>query len=273
MDSSELTFYIVPSWKCNLNCSHCTVKNKPYSFNKEVFFKTMLSQKHKYPEANFILHGGEPTLNKKLFIEILDTDVITSITTNLIFTDKQIIDEINKHDLSVATSWNPNRFSSNELFKIWLNNLKLLKKSPLLLITLDKDVVKMNPEHLIEIIKSFENIDSILFECLIDNDLNDDFQNTVDDWLCKLDEEWTIQNLMIKNLIKEQILNWNFNCNTKTILPNGTIQEKCVFAENYKPHVLKRCLTCMYNKNCIPCKLHTRCSFFPKFYERVRNEK
>lgn len=270
---SDLIFYVVPSWKCNLNCSHCTVKNQSFNINKKAFFNTLICQKEEYPNATFILHGGEPTFDKKLFVDILNTNIISSITTNLVFNDEQILEMINDYDLEVATSWNPKRFSSKTLLANWMNNLTKLKKSPLLLITLDKDIINISPKDMIKIVKSFKNIKEILFECLIDNSLDDDFQNKVDIWLCELDEQWITQKINIKNLIKEYILDWNFNCNSKTILPDGTIQEKCIFANNYKPHVLSKCIKCKYNKVCIPCKLHTRCSFFPKFYERVRNEK
>lgn len=272
-DLSEITFYVVPSWKCNLNCSHCTVKNQQYNVNHDKFFNTLLEQKKKHPNAEFVLHGGEPTFDKNLFVDILSTDVITSVTTNLIFKDKEIISLINDYDLDIATSWNPKRFSSERLLNNWLDNLKSLNKSPLLLITLDKDVVHIHPKQFIETLRSFTNIKEVLFECLIDNSLDDNFQDIVDSWLCSVDEEWLSQHFYMKNLIRDQILQWNFNCNTKTILPDGKIQEKCIFAKNYKPKFLKKCIDCKYNKHCIPCKLHNRCSFFPKFYERIVNEK
>jgi sulfatase maturation enzyme AslB (radical SAM superfamily) len=268
-----MLFYVVPSWKCNLNCSHCTVKNQQYDENEEKFINTIIEQSKLYPEADFVLHGGEPTVNKKLFVKCLKTNVITSITTNLIFSDEEIIELINNYDLSVSTSWNAKRFLSNKLFNLWIENIKKLKNKPLILITLDKDLINMDQKDVIETIKHFENIDEILFECLVDNNLGDDFQNKVDDWLCELDKQWIEQGIKIKNSIKEKILNWNFNCNTKTILPNGELQEKCILASQNKQYFLKKCLTCKYNKVCIPCKLHDRCSFLPKFYERVLNEK
>jgi sulfatase maturation enzyme AslB (radical SAM superfamily) len=268
-----MLFYVVPSWKCNLNCSHCTVKNRPYKEDSEKLLHTIIEQSKLYPNAEFALHGGEPTINKNLFVKILETGVITGITTNLIVNDQEIIDLINEYDIGTSTSWNVKRFSNEQLFNLWKENIKKLKRKPLVLITLDKDLVKMNQSEVINIIESFENVDEILFECLLDNNLNDKFQDTVDKWLCELDKQWISKKVSKVNLIRSQILNWNFNCNTKTILPNGEIRDKCILATDNKQYFLKKCLNCKYNKICIPCRLHSRCSFFPKFYERILNEK
>lgn len=268
-----MLFYVVPSWKCNLNCSHCTVKNRPYKEDSEKLLHTIIEQSKLYPNAEFALHGGEPTVNKNLFVKILETGIITGITTNLIINDQEIIDLINEYDIGTSTSWNAKRFSNEQLFNLWKENIKKLKRKPLVLITLDKDLIKMNQSEVINIIESFENVDEILFECLLDNTLKDEFQDTVDEWLCELDKQWIAKKVSKVNLIRSQILNWNFNCNTKTILPNGEIRDKCILATDNKQHFLQKCLNCKYNKICIPCRLHSRCSFFPKFYERVLNEK
>lgn len=266
----NLTFYVVPSWKCNLHCPHCFVNNLSENVDKEKFLQVLKQCKQYYPNAGFILHGGEPTFDKDLLIEILNLNIITSITTNLMYIDNEINDVINKSNISVATSWNSSRFELKKHRDIWFNNLKQLKEKPLLLITLDKDLVRYKPIEIVDIIKDIPNIDRVLFEPLLDNSLNDEFQDIVDNWLCELHKVW---NIGIKNIIEEQILNWNFACNSKTILPNGTIHNKCTMADaSHKPVFLNKCLKCKYNKVCIPCSLHTRCSFYPKFYELIKGE-
>lgn len=266
----DLSFYIVPSWKCNLRCPHCFVNNLPEDNNKDKFFNTLKECKEKYPDAGFILHGGEPTYNKSLLRDILELNIVNSITTNLLFNDDEIIDMLNSNNLSIATSWNPSRFLNKDLFKLWNSNLSKLSHPVMALITLDKDLLKIPASDIVNTIRSFNNVDKVLFEPLLDNNLDDDFQDKIDELLCNIHNEWNIDN--ITNLIEQQILNWNFACNTRTILPNGSIHNKCTMADsNHKPRFLDKCLKCKYNKVCVPCSLHTRCSFYPKFYEVIKN--
>ena len=204
----SLSFYVVPSWKCNLHCPHCFVNNLPEKANKDNLIKTIKDCKEKYPDAAFILHGGEPTFNKDLLKELLNLNIINSITSNLMYKDDEITSLLNDNDLYVATSWNVSRFKNEELR---------------------------------------------------------------DRWLCELHQVWYLND--IKNLIEDQILDWNFGCHSKTILPDGTIHNKCTMADSDHPvRFLNKCLSCKYNKVCIPCSLHNRCSFYPKFYELIKEE-
>lgn len=266
----NLTFYIVPSWKCNLRCPHCFVNNISEKANKDLLIKTIKECHDKYPNASYILHGGEPTFNKELLKELLDLNIINSITTNMLYNDDEISDIINKANIDLATSWNPSRFRNNALVDLWNHNLENHKQPVMVLITLDQDLLKLSASEIVSTIKTFKNVDSVLFEPLLDNSLTDEFQDKVDTLLCEIYKRWDIRH--IKNLIAEQILNWNFGCNTKTILPDGSIRNKCTMADStHKPVFLAKCLKCKYNRVCIPCSLHTRCSFFPKFYNMMKN--
>lgn len=274
MQNKEKQIFIVPSWKCNLNCTHCPVKNQPDNRNLDKFLDSLNNLQKKYVNANFILHGGEPTYNKLLLKELLSKDIITSICTNLIIQDQEIIDYINNANISISTSWNVNRFVNNlQLYSLWLNNISKLKQKPLILFTLDKDIINIPIKEFINYlldIQNTNNVSEILFECLVDNSVSEDFQDKCDIWLCNLYDELHSKSSIItlKNLIEEQILNWNFNCNAITLLPSGDIRSGCIIGETCK-QVLNKCLTCSLAKICRPCPLHTRCSFFPKFYKKV----
>ena len=75
--SKDFTIYVIPNWACNLNCSHCFVKNQPDDYNEILFIDTLHQLKVQYPTANFTLHGGEPTFNKARLKKILSQDIIT----------------------------------------------------------------------------------------------------------------------------------------------------------------------------------------------------
>lgn len=265
----DLTVYVIPSWACNLNCPHCFVKNQPDNYNEELFINALQQLKIQYPTANFTLHGGEPTFNKNRLKTILSQNIITSITTNCITTDLEIYDWINKQDLAVATSWNTNRFITDDIFKVWLSNIKQLKKDPLLLITLDKDLISLPLEVFFNKLYKIQDagVIDILFECLVDNTLDDSFQTRVDEWLCEFHNRLHTDyvDLKINSLIETQILNWDFRCNSKTLLPNGIVRDGCTMG-NECNYILNECLGCDKANVCKPCVLHTRCSFFPKFY-------
>lgn len=261
--------YVVPTWQCNLNCPHCFVHTYNDSFNRSIFMDKLYELKEKYPEATFILHGGEPTLYKERYLELLNTGIINSICSNLVV-KTEIIDDLNNRDLSIATSWNPNRFNTFT-YLAWLGNIQRLKNTPLVLITLDKDLIQYNMNQFIHVLHDLEErgIEEVLFEPLVDNSLDNSFQEKVDNWLCNIYDIWRSEKLKLKNKIEEQILNWNFNCDSITLLPEGNIRSGCIIGEKCK-RVLLKCLKCEYAKVCIPCSLHTRCSFYPKFYEKVK---
>jgi len=267
--SKQKQVYVVPTWQCNLHCPHCFVHKYTDTYNKEVFITKLKELKKKYPKASFILHGGEPTLYPKRYLEIMDTNIIDSICTNLI-TEPEIIEDLNKRDIPIATSWNPNRFNLQHYLQ-WLNNIKSLNNKPLVLITLDQDLLHFDIDMFTKVIKDLEEvgIEEILFEPLVDNTLTNDFQNKIDEWLCNIYTLWRYKRIKIKNLIEEQILHWDFKCNSITLLPDGTVRPGCIIGERCR-NILIKCFDCKYAKVCRPCELHTRCSFYPKFYEKVK---
>ena len=272
MYTKEKSIYVVPTWHCNLHCPHCFVSNQSENSNFDLFLTKLKQLKQDYPNAAFILHGGEPTLFQDKYFEILNTGIITSMCSNLVV-KTNIIDDLNTRNLSIATSWNPNRFSANPFIKVaWLGNIERLNTKPLILITLDQDLLKYDIKDFIELLHEFENrgIKEVLFEPLVDNSLDDNFQNKVDEWLCNTYDIWRKNNIKIRNKIEEQILHWDFRCDSLTLEPNGLIRKGCILG-NECNKILDKCLTCNLAKICKPCVLHKRCSFYPKFYEKVKN--
>lgn len=262
--------YIVPSWHCNLCCPHCFVSKQTEEYNSNKFLDALRSLKEKYPDAHFVLHGGEPTLYQDRYYSIMNTGIINSICTNLIIKD-EILTDINARDIIIATSWNPNRFTKS-LETMWLDNISKLKNKPLILITLDQDLLKYDISKFIKLLKIWENlgIREILFEPLVNNDLDDTFQNEADEWLCSMHHIWKENGIKMNNLIEEQILDWNFRCNALTLYPNGEVKRGCILGTECNK-ILDKCLNCKFASVCQPCVLHSRCSFYPKFYELIKN--
>lgn len=265
--------YVVPSWDCNLLCPHCTVRNKPDTYNEKLFLEQLNKLALQYPDGNFILHGGEPTLHFNRLVTLLNTGIITSITTNCTISNDSVYDIINAHDISTATSWNTHRFLTEDLFLQWLSNIKKLKNTPIVLITLDTDLIKLPIEIFINKLKAMQTagIQEIVFEPLVDNSKDNAFQDEVDTWLCNItDILHSLPWFKMKNRIEDMILRWDYRCNSITLLPEGIYRAGCILGTDCNK-ILNECLLCDFAKVCKPCVLHTRCSFYPKFYNKIKN--
>lgn len=258
--------YVIPSYKCNLNCPHCDIHNIKDKFNEDNFFNTL----NNIESNEFILFGGEPLLNKERFIKCISTGKITSLSTNLLLLNEEYINYIKKYNISIATSWNPHRFNDLE-YQIWKEKLKLLKKynlSCIVLITLTQDLFDFDIKNLISIFKEIDNtnaVDGIQFEHLIDNNLSFDFHQKADTWLCQWFNNW---NYNMENMIEQQINNWCFDCsNTYTLKPSGQLVKGC--PQYTKAIICEECYTCNLAKICRPCMLQKTCSFPKQLYELI----
>lgn len=261
--------YIIPNFTCNLNCPHCELHLRKDDFNENSFYKA-------FSETNFsenVLFGGEPLLYEDRYLKLINSNKITSISTNLLLLDENIIKILKQKEISIATSWNLQRFTDKQ-YTLWLNNLKLLEKYDMkciVLITMTKDLIDLEISSFLKYLYEWNNynaIEGILFEHLIDYNIKNDLHIQADEWLCKIDKEWKFK---FKNIIKDRVLNWNCDCdNIFTLYPNGELKRGC--PQNEKEFVLKECLTCKLAGKCKPCKLQHVCSFPKKLYERVINE-
>lgn len=258
--------YLIPSYKCNLNCPHCDIHNYKDTFNEDVFFETF----NNIDSNEFVLFGGEPLLNKHIFKKCVETGKITSLSTNLLLLDEEYIELIKKYNLNIATSWNPKRFNELE-YQIWKEKLKLLSKNHLsciVLITLTQDLIDYNKTDLILILQEIDNtsaVKGIQFEHLVDDNLSEDFHKKVDAWLCEWYGNW---NFKMKNIIFEQVNNWCFNCsNVYTLKPSGQLIKGC--PQFTKATLCNECLTCKLSKICHPCSLQKTCSFPKQLYKLI----
>lgn len=271
--SEAFRVYAVPTWNCNLHCPHCFVRdNAEARWDEKAFIKTLLEMPDDW---DVILHGGEPTLYIDRLVKVLETGRIRSITSNLVISQDRL-DILNKSGLPLATSWNPGRFNE-ATYEIWLNNLKALERPCWVLITLTDDLLDIAPDRMIEILRPIcgtGRVEAIGFEpCLYPNEPERAraIHKRADDWLIDVDRLWEFKHT--NNNIRDQILNWHFNCRDKTLQPNGTMSNGCLMALDSEGEklVLPQCLGCKLAGICRPCKLQNCCSFFPRFYDYVKN--
>lgn len=264
------TIYAIPTYNCNLNCPHCDIHKRKIQFDEEKFMEALSS----IESGIVVLFGGEPFLNKDVLKKCLQTNKINSISTNLLLLDDDIFNLIQEYDISLATSWNPKRFT-NDQYKLWLNNLSKFKNTntPIdVLITMTKDLIEMDEFQLMNIITDIDDtnsVDGIVFEHLLDDNLSDTFHQQCDDWLCKIHNIWKFK---VKNVIEERIFNWNNDCsNTWTLEPTGELRFGC--PQYMGRDILDKCLTCELVSKCRPCMLQKSCSFPKKLYEVLNEEK
>lgn len=99
-----LSLTVIPTWRCNLRCTHCFVshklkKNGDNIINVDNLVGFLIRARHRYSNfsrlsINFI--GGEPTLNADLCISIIekmpsDFNVTYHMTTNGVMLDDKIL--------------------------------------------------------------------------------------------------------------------------------------------------------------------------------------
>lgn len=95
------------TYKCNLNCNHCYVKGRN---EKEMSTEDALKMIDEIVELNprhFSITGGEPLLRKDIFQileEAKNKNLNTSIVTNGILLNEQIINKLSKMDIYIYLS-------------------------------------------------------------------------------------------------------------------------------------------------------------------------
>ena len=253
--------YALLTRHCNLKCPHCDIFTD-LTYNEEYNEKQVIHQIKTF-DGSVILFGGEPTLYKDRLYAALSTGNVSSISTNLLLMDEDIL-EIYRKLKSVATSWNPKRFSNTQ-YDLWKSNLKNLHFNnirALILITITKDLIEIGAENFMAIVRSWsqdiKSINRINFEIVVDSSNTPEFHNNVDDWLCELYKIWDVP---IQNQIFENLKNgfWDYECSkTFTMYPNGEIVTGCPHrTQLYMP---TQCYTCDLIERCRPCQLQQHCS-------------
>lgn len=258
--------YAIPNYTCNLNCPHCTLSKISEKYNEKSFIDTLKN----INAEQITLFGGEPLLYKETFKKIVKTNKITSISTNLLLLDDEIIQYLKTYNISIATSWNKTRFTKAQ-YNTWIANLKTLENNNLdciILVTLTEDLISLNLNNFLSILKDLNQIKSItgiLFEQLVDNSKNKVFYEKVDEWLYNITKYWQFS---FKNLILDKIKHWNCDCTkTYTLTPNGTLRKGC--PQYTLQYLRNECLTCKLANICRPCILQKECTFPKKLYNAI----
>ena len=269
------TLYAVPSYKCNLACPHCNVRNKEVEFNFGKFLEALRTT----DAENVILFGGEPTLIWDLFEAAIMTGKVTSVSTNLMVYSvdtyyTKFANLLRKYNVSVATSWNYERFKSINEVGIWLSNVKALVEEyvdVLVLITLTKPLIDAPFEDIVKFFTALEKtgVKQFLFEPYIgDIECN----READEWLCGFHRAYKGK---MTNLIEKKLDNWKCDCSdTYTLEPNGDIVKGCpdsLVLKN-RSYFLEECIDCNHVENCQPCNLEKTCSYPKKLAELIKNE-
>lgn len=259
------TLYLVPTYHCNLNCRHCSVRTQAIKYDEDKFIDVFKQQQY----AKAILFGGEPlSLNNNKIKHILESNTVNSISTNLLLLDDIKLQLIKENKLDVATSWNPNRFNNNQYYQ-WLKNIAILLDNSIkvtVLITLTEDLFKSNIKNVLEDLDIISNsyFIGVQFEQFVQSTTQ--LVELADDFMVQMYDNW---NYKFDNLIALKYKDGNLNfCNSiMTLLPNGELKSGCPQVE--KSQILNNCFECKYNKVCKPCVKQTNCTFLKRFYQKV----
>ena len=259
------TLYAIPSYKCNLNCPHCEVSNQEFDES----FMLFMGELQAAEAENIVLFGGEPLINKRCLWEILKLGKVNTISTNLTLWEPGLEDIFKQANVSIATSWNPHRFSVTQ-YKKWLRAIGALtsKDVPVrVLITLTRDLFEMDMQDVLDIFMDMEKAgaDEFLFEHYVgENECNEE----ADEWLCRFHDE-SIGNIKMTNLIEERLTNWQCNCDDVwTLEPSGELRKGCPQLAS-GVHVVNECLYCDKVGYCRPCVLQRTCSYPKKLAAKL----
>ena len=265
------TIYALLTENCNLSCRYCDVKQQygEEEWREDSFFSSL----DKFKDENIVLFGGEPTLYKSRLFKALDLYKNASISTNLIFTDQEVLDRIS--DRYIATTF---RLLEKPLMDKWVNNIKYLvneknaKDKLLILITLDWFMLAYLSGNVDfeKVIDSFiiDNKIKLKFEQLVGIDADEKYFEIYDRTLYKLlknhiDEEERYVNI-------QELKNFKKDCSeVYTLYPNGKIVHGCPHKANIIP--CSECLSCDKKDDCQPCRLQHYCSFPKTTYNKLFN--
>lgn len=260
------TLYAIPHYNCNLACPHCDLFKKQTNYDEEHFMYSL----NNVNAEEIVLFGGEPLLYKDKLLKILQTNKISSISTNLLNIDLDILNNLKKYNIHIATSWNNIRLNKQQ-YMTWINNIHKINTyniDCIVLITLTDDLIH-NVEKLTDTLTDLDKtkIRGVLFEQLLDYSKDQNFYEKVDTFLCKISENWQYS---FKNLIIDKLNTWNCDCKkTYTLEPTGIIRKGC--PQYIQPQIVNECLSCSLANICKPCPLQKHCSFPKKLYMMFKN--
>lgn len=270
--------YICPSFLCNLNCPHCTLKNLPQQLELAKIEETLdYINENSGNKVLYDLFGGEPLLLPTFYLERLYKKLVKKhylVSTNLLNYKEEHLFLFKKADL-INTSWNPLRFTTKQ-FEVWKNNIKLLQENNIrinLMVTLTQDLItNYNPKVFLDFINKI-NPYSLDLDYVIGND-NTNLKD-IDSWLCELYKGWNVNTSfgIIENMKHSLLYGTKYkDCsNHYTILPSGNIKPGCAY---YECDVDKSiCYVCELFLWCNgACRLQSKCTFPKKLFNLVKEK-
>lgn len=238
-----------------MSCPFCFINQKA----GEMTYETASSLIKKYSPKTVVYHGGEPLLCPEVILRLIKSfpDVEHSITTNFtleLFNKRQeVLDNVDY----ISTSYSVDRFSNNNLYKTFVDNIKRANKQITLLITLSEEQLRQPPVELIKIINEI-NPAYIDLERLYDKKMSASFYRDTDDYMLKMfkliPKEKNVLYLRMKNAIKYKTKVFNQRCNQSVVVANP--DGRTFFCPNLSNNDViekrqsKECLTCSINEYC-----------------------
>lgn len=269
--------YVCPSFKCNLCCPHCTLKNLPIKTDLCKVINTINQVNSRAGDRIFYdLFGGEPLLfanqDFQLLIESFQDKKFT-ISTNLLPLQDSHIQYLAKA-VWINTSWNPDRFT-NDQYDLWIKNLRKLQQNSIkinLMVTLTKSLIEnYSPKQFLQLLR-FWDCYSIDLDYVIG--LNYPDPQVLDDWMFNLYINWNVKTKFnIVQSIKDSLISGRKfkDCsNAYAILPTGNIKHGCAYCEVCCTKFA--CQLCEFFDFCNGgCSLTEQCSFPKKIFCDIRD--
>ena len=233
--------------------------------------EAIVNASKKFSESEFVLFGGEPFMLDADSLKMLFSKIaISSVSTNLLKLDKYKLQLLKDNQTSIATSWNPSRFTEQQYLS-WLDKVQMAINAKLhvtVLITLTYDLFSSRICDVLQDLCKYDTtyFDGVKFEPYVKSTA--DLVEAADKWLVDLYSNWKYQ---YKNIIADEykVGNMHLCKNIWTIQPNGNIVHSCPAVE--RDNILYNCLKCKYNKVCRPCMKQDVCTFFKKLYQKVKS--
>lgn len=264
--------YAIPNYDCILKCDYCDIRKIRSKYNREKYLEALANTN----ASEVILFGGEPLLYLDRFMDSMNSEKITSISTTLLYMGKnsdeeaKILGRLIKYKPSISTTFGINRFETERVYLEWMDNISrlhgLYDLDITIMVTLTQDILNIQPVDFTSIIKEWR-AENILFEFLIlpNGEKYTEFYKQADEWLCRLYDIWPEDK---HNLLEDQVKHWYHDCSeVYTLTPSGEILNHC--PHSFPTTFCEECLSCERNSICKPCSLQKICVFPKKFYQKV----
>lgn len=165
----DLNMLLVITNSCNMNCPFCYQEHTDDMMDSET---AIASVKKYYNRINrLVFFGGEPLLNSKVILDVMNTfpeleyAIMTNMTVPLDAERKEVLNRCQ----FVTTSYSVDRFSNNNLFNRFLEQVHALKnkKDFELLVTITEEQLKIPAEEL-AILINIIGPSNVIFDRLFD---------------------------------------------------------------------------------------------------------